>query len=348
MYKVDLENKRLVRLDTARFAHLELMERFDIEEWVEKTPEVLGEELLVISKELLLPFRRRIDLLAIDKQANLVVIELKRDESGSDIEWQAIKYVSYCSNFVQEDIFAIFAEYLESDSDDAQLQIEEFIDLELDDLNQSQRMIFVSKEFHPDVLSAVLWLREYGIDIKCVRLRPYLDSDGELFITPDVIIPLPEAKDYVERREIKQKEMRRPPRSSFSLEKGDFHINELERRLRKTLQRRSDLTPRLISFFEILLSEDRTFDREEIKEKLFEKGVGLDIGQTGRYLSGISQFLTKRSTPHLRQIVEFDTGGSRGEMKDNYCVLAEYRELLGRLIDEVTQTDETRNFGEGL
>ncbi|HAL61939.1 MAG TPA: hypothetical protein DCP08_05970 [Chloroflexi bacterium] len=341
MYRVDLQNKRLVPLDVAKFADLELMERFDIEEWVEKTPEVLGEELLVISKELLLPFRRRIDLLAIDKQANLVVIELKRDESGSDIEWQAIKYVSYCSNFVQDDIFAIFANYLESDSDDAQLQIEEFIDLELDDLNQSQRMILVSKEFHPDVLSAVLWLREYGVDIKCVRLRPYLDSHGELFITPNVIIPLPEAKDYVERKEIKQKEMRRPPRSSFSLEKGDFDIIELERRLRKTLQRRSDLTPRLISFFQILLSEDRTFDREEVKEKLFEKGVGLDTGQTGRYLSNISQFLTKPSTPHLRQIVEFDTGGSRGETKDNYRVLAEYRELLSRLVDEVTQSAET-------
>ena len=36
---------------------------------------------------------------------------------------------------------------------------------------------------------------------------------------------------------------------------------------------------------------------EEVKQKLFAKGVGSDIGQTGRYLSNLSQFLTKKSKP---------------------------------------------------
>ncbi|MCK4468341.1 MAG: hypothetical protein KAU60_08315, partial [Desulfobacterales bacterium] len=40
-------------------------------------------------------------------------------------------------------------------------------------------------------------------NVQCVRLAPYVDSDDELFIKPDVIIPLPEAKDYIEKKEIK-------------------------------------------------------------------------------------------------------------------------------------------------
>lgn len=334
MYKVNAEDKQLIPLTPKSFGDLGVMERFDIQEWIEKTPSILGQELLVIAKELPLPSGIRLDLLAIDKQANLVIIELKRGESGRDVEWQAIKYASYCSNFLPDEIFTYYAQYLQSDIDEAQLSIEEFIDEELDNINQSQQIILVANEFHPDVVSAVLWLRDYGIEIKCIRLRPYIDDDGDLFITPDVIIPLPEAKDYLERKEAKQKEARRPTRSSFSLEKGAFDPSELEQKLKRTLARETVLTPRLVRFIEILLSEDRVFGREEVKQKLFEKGVGSDIGQSGRYLSNISQFLTKKSNPHLRQVVEFETGGALGEMKDNYRVVLEHQELLSRLVEE--------------
>ena len=335
MYRVDIENKKLIKLSPTQFSTLKLKERYDIEEWIEKTPEILGEELLIIYKELPLPSGIRLDLLAIDKKANLVIIELKRDNSGTNVEWQAIKYTSYCSNFLQEDIFKYYAEYLQSDEDEAQLKIEEFIDEEIDKLNEKQRIILVSKEFHSDVISAVLWLRDYEIDIECVRLKLYLDQDNQLFITPDLIIPLPEAKDYIQKKETKQKEAKRSARSSFSLEKSNLPDNELEKRLINTLQRESDLTPRVIAFLEIISSEERIFKREEVKSKLFEKGIGVDIGQSGRYLSNISQFLTKKSNPHLRQVIEFETGGSHGETKDNYKVFPQCRELLKTVLEKV-------------
>jgi len=41
--------------------------------------------------------RRRIDLLGIDKAANLVVIELKRTEDGGHMELQAIRYAAMVS-----------------------------------------------------------------------------------------------------------------------------------------------------------------------------------------------------------------------------------------------------------
>jgi hypothetical protein len=342
MYKVDIKNKRLIKLSPTQFSTLKLKERYDIEEWIEKTPEILGEELLIIYKELPLPSGIRLDLLAIDKKANLVIIELKRDDSGTDVEWQAIKYTSYCSNLLQEDIFKYYAEYLQSDEDEAQLKIEEFIDEEIDKLNEKQRIILVSKEFHSDVISAVLWLRDYEIDIECVRLKLHLDQDNnQLFITPDLIIPLPEAKDYIQKKETKQKEAKRSVRSSFSLEKSNLSDNELETRLIDTLQRESELTPRVIAFLEIISSEEKIFKRDEVKTKLFEKSIGVDIGQSGRYLSNISQFLTKKSNPHLRQIIEFETGGSHGETKDNYRVLPQYRELLKSVLKKVkTKIDE--------
>jgi RecB family endonuclease NucS len=120
MYKVDIENKKLIKITPINFSSLGLRERFDIQEWIDKSPEILGEDLLIIAKELTLPSGKRLDLLALDKQGTLVIIELKRDDSGDDVEWQAIKYTSYCSAFSQDDVFIHFAGYLGSNNNEAQ------------------------------------------------------------------------------------------------------------------------------------------------------------------------------------------------------------------------------------
>jgi len=204
MYKVDIEKKDLIELEQASFSKMGLKERFDIQEWIEKTPAILGEELLVIGKEVELPSGKRLDLLCLDKEAKLVIVELKRDESGSTADWQAIKYASYCSNYSVDEIFQRYAKYLSISNDEAREKIEDYIDCEIKDLNKEQRIILVSKEFNPEVISAVLWLMDFGVSMQCTRLTPY-HSDGTLFIKPETIIPLPEAKDYIERKVKKQR-----------------------------------------------------------------------------------------------------------------------------------------------
>ena len=46
--------------------------------------------------------RRRIDLLGLDRQANLVVIELKRSENGGHMELQALRYAAMISKMTFE------------------------------------------------------------------------------------------------------------------------------------------------------------------------------------------------------------------------------------------------------
>ena len=95
MYKVNINDKTLTRLTPTDFTSQNLLERYDIQEWIEKTPDILGEDFLIIGKEFLLPSGSRLDLLAIDKIARLVIIELKRDESGKDV--RVIRWRRYYS-----------------------------------------------------------------------------------------------------------------------------------------------------------------------------------------------------------------------------------------------------------
>jgi hypothetical protein len=51
-----------------------------------------------------------------------------------------------------------------------------------------------------------LWLNDFGLDIRCVRMHPYI-SDGKTFLDVQTVIPIPEIADYQVRiREKKQKE----------------------------------------------------------------------------------------------------------------------------------------------
>ncbi len=286
-----------------------------------------------------MPSGRQPDLVALDKSGNIVIIELKKDDSGKEVHWQAITYAANFSQYSYSDIIDMYEEYLENQGgseSNPKYGIEEFIEEDIEKLNQKQRLILVSKEFHQDVLRAVLWLRDFEIDIKCIRLTPYIDEDNQLFIIPEVIIPTPGVEEYIERVISRRKATKKLYPSSYSTERGNFTEEELKAKLKETLTCDSDLTPRLIAFIKILLSDNRAFAREEIKQRLYEMGIGKNLGQTGRYLSNISQFLTKKSTPHLRQIIVFETPrGIEGDVKDNYEVVEKYRELVRDVLQEI-------------
>src|SRR4051794_22777624 len=82
------------RVAEASFAGEGLLERKDIQQWIRKAPSILGESLLVVAEEFgqWEDSRRRIDLLALDEEANLVVIELKRTEDGGHMDLQSVRY----------------------------------------------------------------------------------------------------------------------------------------------------------------------------------------------------------------------------------------------------------------
>jgi len=144
--------------------------------------------------------RRRIDLLAIDRNANLVVIELKRDEVGAHMELQALRYAAMIANMTFDKACEYFATYIEQEGlqIDARKTLLDFVDLDesqLDDFGNEVRIVLASADFGKELTTSVLWLRDKGIDISCVRLTPF-KYQGEVLIDAAQIIPLEEAEDY--------------------------------------------------------------------------------------------------------------------------------------------------------
>lgn len=342
MYQIDVKNKKMQKLQTLTFADLKVRERCDIQEWIDDNPAILAEDLLIIGKEVQLGGSNiRLDLLALDRSGNLVIIELKRDFSGKNIDWQAIKYASYCSAFTDEEIVNEYQKYLDTKKvgKNAREEISRFIENEVEDLNQGQRIILVSREFDSDVASAVLWLNEQGLDITCIKIDPFITDNEQLIVYPTKIIPLPEAEDYIKRKAIQKKEnaVQQYKSDLISFDIPVYSDKELEEKLSEFLAISKPITERFVAFLEILLSENRKFDREEIKEKLFNlHKMGDDVQRAGSLLSNISQAITRKRNDFLRQIISFDRDGDySGANKNNYCVNEKYRLLVEKVLSEI-------------
>ena len=203
MYRLNKEENFLEEINETTFYENDLKERQHIEEWIRKNPEVMGEELLIIGHEYDdFENNERIDLLAIDKDGNLVVIEVKRDNSGNNVDFQVLKYVSYMSRRTSKEIVEIYNDYINNNllQLDPIQEIMEFLNIDnealLNDmLNNTQRIIIIGKEFDKRVLSVCAWLYENGINIKCISIKPYEYKD-EIFIDTNQIIPPEKIEEY--------------------------------------------------------------------------------------------------------------------------------------------------------
>lgn len=160
---------------------------------------------------------KELDILAIDKKGKLVVIELKRDVAEAFVDLQAIHYAAYCSTFTLDQIVEIRSEYNNESKDKNLEEIINFIKEEnFLDFDNQPRIILVANNFQEETLAAVLWLRDSGIDITCVKLGAY-ELDEQIVITPDIIVPLPEAKQFMVYREQKTK---------TALKNNNIHLDE--------------------------------------------------------------------------------------------------------------------------
>lgn len=200
----------------ASFAEVRIGERADLQRLLRTQIEVLGRDLYVLAEEFgdWEDSKRRIDLLAIDTDANLVVIELKRTHDGGHMELQAIRYASMVSTMTFDRAVSIHAEFLASISqrpDESRARILDFLGWDAPDegvFAGDTRIVLVAADFGKELTTAVLWLRGKDIDIRCIRLLPYHDN-GVTMIDVHQIIPLPEAHEYqVQLREKEQQERR--------------------------------------------------------------------------------------------------------------------------------------------
>lgn len=236
-----LKNGQLNQVKVTNFASESILERQDLQQALQQNIEVVAPNCLILAEEYAEwdSSRKRIDLLALDKQANLVIIELKRTESGDHMELQAIRYASMISTMTLDHAVDVYQSYksrncnLELTKEEALLDLENFVEIELDETNfgNDVRIFLVSADFSKELTTSVIWLNERDLDITCVRMKPYKYQDT-ILLDIQQVIPLPEAKDYQVKAQKKAEERREKQKiiSTRDYSKYLFNCKELNKR----------------------------------------------------------------------------------------------------------------------
>ena len=208
IYKMVGDKEKLKPIEETSFGAEGVMERGDLQRILRDQPDVLEEGLLIISEEFgnWQDSNRRIDLLGLDTNGRLVVIELKRGDTGNYMDLQAIRYAAMVANMTYEQVVSTYQAYLDKPDreEDAEARIREHLRTAVEDTMAIQteipRIILASENFGKELTTCVMWLndswlRSEGQEIKCIRIQPHRNGD-ELLVETSVVIPLPEASDY--------------------------------------------------------------------------------------------------------------------------------------------------------
>lgn len=231
-----LQGDIITALQQTTFSNERIDEARDLQKFIINSIETIEKDLFVISSEFgdWEDSRRRIDILCLDKDANLVVVELKRTEDGGHMELQSIRYAAMVANMTFEKAVKAHTRYLEKNeisdknAEDEILQFLGWSENIEDEFANDVRILLVSADFSIEITTSVLWLIERDIDIKCIRIKPQRDGEN-LYFDIQQIIPLPETADYqVKLREkvAEQRQARRESQRDYSKFNLTFNGNK--------------------------------------------------------------------------------------------------------------------------
>jgi hypothetical protein len=165
------------------FGHLDLEER--LEDILNENIEIASPNWLVIGRQVRTEYGGFIDLLAMDRDANLIVLELKKRQTPRDVVAQLLDYGSWVARLEANHVAQIFDEYQKRWKKNEIVSIDDAFRNKFrismpDEMNSSHELVIVAASLDSATERVVKYLaEEYGVHINAVFFRVFRDGDRE-------------------------------------------------------------------------------------------------------------------------------------------------------------------------
>ena len=186
----------------------------ELEDYVVENPGLAGEDLLILGRQLhdFAEDQDRLDVLALDRDGEVVLLELKTSETFRVTDLQALAYAGAYADRPTEDLAETLRRSVEkaepsspllvntglgpsASLDEVKEQIVEHVALDsFDEWRPSKhvRIKLIAPNFPQRVLKTVKWLGDvYGMPIEAIEVRLYEDNNGRYQLTFERLLPLP-------------------------------------------------------------------------------------------------------------------------------------------------------------
>ena len=185
-----------------------LLERRHIQEWVIAHPEILGEDVLIVTFEFDrwitgagAPTWERLDVLALDRAGRLIVAELKRDVAPDAVMVQALNYAAMARGFSLDLLVEAYGARRGGELSAAELQEElhDWAPALSDETLGPPRIVLVAEDFGPVLRNTAMFLIEQGLDLRLVRVQLYRMTNGTLALTASQLLPVRDTEEFMVR-----------------------------------------------------------------------------------------------------------------------------------------------------
>lgn len=150
-----------------------------LEDLLEQDVSILGLEVMVVARQVLTSYGKRLDLLAIDAEGDLYALELKRDRTPRDVVAQVLDYGSWIKDLGHQEITDLYADSHKG------ARLEEAFEDRFggtlpDALNQNHHLVIVASELDNSTERIVLYLAgEFAVPVSVLFFRYYQDGGRE-------------------------------------------------------------------------------------------------------------------------------------------------------------------------
>ena len=156
-----------------------------LEDWLCKDITLLSDDLLVIGRQIH-QYGGTLDLLAADREGNLVVIELKRDRTPRDVVAQALDYASWVQGLSREDVELYTQEHLDRSFDEAFQAA--FGQEPPEVVNERHRIYIVASSLDAATQRIVEYLSAtHGVDVNAATFA-YFNTPGGEFVARSLLL----------------------------------------------------------------------------------------------------------------------------------------------------------------
>lgn len=165
----------------------------DLEDWLEENPEGIVEDgkLLMIGRQVPTNLGGFIDLLAMDRQGDLAVIELKRNRTPRHALAQALEYASFVETLDWKSLEDILSQYSGGEAVSLADYHRKYFQLGADEavsFNKDQRIVLVGQAITDAIRQTSVFLRKKGFRVTCIEFSFFESESGTQMLSSEIVV----------------------------------------------------------------------------------------------------------------------------------------------------------------
>lgn len=188
LFKIDMDGK------TRTIQEEEFPREADLEDLIEKNPEIIleGEPLLIIGRQISTGYGSVIDVLGIAASGNTVIFELKKGRTSREVITQILEYAVWVETLGYEELNKIaFDKAGKKSLREAYMDYfgeSGLLENIIENVNREQLLVVVAKEIDERIEDIARYLRERGINLRCLKYTYFSGESGEKYLHIDTVV----------------------------------------------------------------------------------------------------------------------------------------------------------------